>query len=109
MNTNNLRVVPKQVRGIERVEAIVSAAKTHYAEAGRDAFHIDTVASLAGCSVPTIYRYFEDRISLLDTVAPDRDAAERSLKNALLFLDTSGHLSDADRLEGMRRLLSDAA
>lgn len=65
-----IRAVPVQARAKKRYEAILDAARAHYADAGRDRFNLDTVAELAGCSVATIYRYFEDRITLIEAAVP---------------------------------------
>lgn len=75
----NLRVAPVQSRAKARVEAILTAARAHYAQVGRDSFDLDDVAALAGCSVATIYRYFVSPTTLLDAIAPDRDRAEIKL------------------------------
>lgn len=75
MSTETLRVMPKQSRAQTRIESILDAARTHYAEVGRDRFNTGDVARLAGCSVGTVYRYFEDRVAILDAIDPNRDAA----------------------------------
>ena len=73
------RAIPVQARAKARYDSIVGAAEIHYAEVGHDDFNLDAVAALAGCSVATIYRYFDDRLDLLDVVAPQRNEAERKL------------------------------
>lgn len=65
-----IRAVPVQARAKKRYEAILEAARDHYSEVGRDRFNLDTVAEIAGCSVATIYRYFEDRITLIEVAVP---------------------------------------
>lgn len=76
-----MRVAPTQDRAKARVESIKEAARQHYAEVGRDLFSFDGVAALTvpKCSVATIYRYFENRVALLDAILPDRDRAEIKL------------------------------
>ncbi len=76
---NMMRVAPTQTRAKARVEAILAAARRHYEEVGRDRFNFDGVAEYAECSVATIYRYFKDRVVLLDAIFPDRDRAEIKL------------------------------
>lgn len=65
-----IRAVPVQARAKKRYEAILEAARAHYSEVGRDRFNLDQVAEAAGCSVATIYRYFEDRITLIEVAVP---------------------------------------
>jgi hypothetical protein len=68
-----LRNVPAQPRSSSRLQSILSAAEEVYAEVGRDKFTTGAVAERVGCSIGTIYRYFKDRIALLDALDPDRD------------------------------------
>ena len=75
-----IRAVPVQARAKKRYEAILAAAREHYGDVGRDRFNLDTVAELAGCSVATIYRYFEDRVSLLEVAVPETDRPEDILE-----------------------------
>lgn len=74
----NMRVAPSQPRSKARVESILAAARRHYEEVGRDRFTFEGVAAVVEpkCSVGTIYRYFSDRVALLDALFPDRDRAE---------------------------------
>lgn len=76
---NGMRVEPTQKRAKARVDTILEAAHQHYWEVGRDHFNLEGVAAIAGCSVATVYRYFKDRIVLLDAVFPERDRAEVKL------------------------------
>jgi len=85
----NLRAIPVQGRAKARVEAILAAARQHYEDVGRDRFNFDGVAALAGCSVATIYRYYSDRVALMDAIFPDRDQAELKLA-AIRTLRTMG-------------------
>lgn len=68
-----LRVEPAQERSTSRVASILTAAEQHYDEVGRDLFTTGGVAKLAGCSVGTVYRYFSDRVVLMDAIRPERD------------------------------------
>lgn len=70
-----IRVNPKQKRAEARLAAIKAAAVTLYNDPtiGRDRMTTAQVAELAGCSIGTFYRYFIDRVALLDSIAPDRD------------------------------------
>ena len=75
-----IRAVPVQARAKKRYETILDAARAHYGEVGRDRFNLDTVAEAAGCSVATIYRYFEDRVSLLEVAVPETERPEDILE-----------------------------
>jgi AcrR family transcriptional regulator len=78
-----IRAVPVQERAKKRYESILAAAKAHYAEVGRDRFNLDDVAAAAGCSVATIYRYFEDRLTLIEVAVPDQLQPEPLLEKIL--------------------------
>jgi Bacterial regulatory proteins, tetR family. len=39
---------------------------------GRDRFTTDMIAKRAECSIGTIYRYFADRVDILDELYPNR-------------------------------------
>lgn len=67
---STMRVSPSQSRANARVDSILKAAKEHLAEVGRDRFSLGPVQKKAGCSVGTIYRYFEDRVALLNAIDP---------------------------------------
>lgn len=73
--TIELRNTPVQTRSVTRLEQIKAAAVALYNNPliGRDRLTTADVATLAGCSIGTIYRYFPDRVALLDEIAPDRD------------------------------------
>jgi AcrR family transcriptional regulator len=68
-----LRNEPAQSRSVVRVAQIESAARVVLYEDGRDAFTTARVAEVAMCSIGSIYRYFPDRVALLDRIWPDRD------------------------------------
>jgi len=69
----SLRNKPVQKRSQERLEQLLEAARLAYAEHGRDRFTTQQVAEKAGASIGTVYRYFPDRVLLMDAIAPDRD------------------------------------
>lgn len=99
----SMRVKPVQGRAKERVEQIRAAARQHYSEVGRDQFNFDAVASIAGCSVPTLYRYYTDRVALMDDAVPERDAAEKTL--ASIRGIKRMHISRAEKWQRVERLL----
>lgn len=64
-----LRHVPKQPRALEKLNGIVMNARVHYDDVGAHRFKTAVVAELAQVSIGTIYRYFEDRGTLLDALS----------------------------------------
>lgn len=99
-----MRAVPVQARAKKRYEAILEAARGHFSDVGRDRFNLDTVAEMAGCSVATIYRYFEDRVTLIEVAIPDvmkpevvlekiRDIAATDLSAAAKWAETEKLIS----------------
>lgn len=69
------RNTPVQDRAVKRLARIKAAAVMLYndPEVGRDRLTTADVALLADCAIGTVYRYFTDRVALLDAIAPDRD------------------------------------
>ena len=72
---STLRTNPVQSRSQARLDQLKAAAVELYndPEVGRDRLTTAQVADLAGCSIGTFYRYFVDRVAILDAIAPDRD------------------------------------
>ena len=71
---DSLRHPVKQDRSVRRVTAIEDAIRQLLQDPaiGRDRITTAQVAVLAGCAVGTVYRYFPDRVAMLDRVWPDR-------------------------------------
>jgi len=71
-----LRNKPVQARSQARLEQLETAAREALAdpEIGRDRITTADVARISGCSIGTVYRYFPDRVAILDRIWPDRDA-----------------------------------
>lgn len=67
-----LRTEPVQGRSSARLAQIEAAARTVIARHGRDAFTTQHIADEAGCSIGTVYRYFVDRVAVLDHLYPER-------------------------------------
>lgn len=57
--------VPRQKRALRTREALLAAVETIVAAEGADAVTTTRIAAATGVSVGTIYRYFDDRDSLL--------------------------------------------
>ena len=72
-NTNGIRFIPKQARSTKTRDRLIAEGATLYRTVGRDRLTTAEVAAAAGVAIGTFYRYFADRVALLDAVAPNRD------------------------------------
>ena len=64
-----LRQVPTQIRAQETVEHIVATAGELLAEVGIQGFNTNLLAARAGVKVPTVYRYFPNKIAVIKELA----------------------------------------
>jgi AcrR family transcriptional regulator len=71
--STGLRNTPIQNRSQSRLTTIENAARAALAELGRDRLTTASIAERANCSIGTVYRYFPDRVAILDHIWPDRD------------------------------------
>ncbi len=102
-----LRNKPVQARSNETLQRIKTAAHEVAAELGRDRFTTADVAIRAGVSIGTIYRYFPDRISIMDALWPRRheadalqtrlDQIEGLARGAAIAAHALGHADDERR------------
>ena len=69
---DDLRHTPVQARSKKTVEKLEEAAKVVLETIGRDAFTTAHVAEQAGVSIGTLYRYWPDRVAILDHIWPGR-------------------------------------
>jgi AcrR family transcriptional regulator len=76
-----VRTEPVQERGAARVEALLDAAAAVVDEVGFDRLTTAMVAEHAGSSIGTVYRYFPDRIALLQGL---RDRAVQRYRIAVV-------------------------
>lgn len=67
-----MRTEPKQDRARRQIQAIEDAARIILRTKGRDEFTTGDIAEVADISIGTIYRYFPNRVAVLDRVWPDR-------------------------------------
>ena len=65
---SNLRNEPVQARSAARLEALLDAAASIVDEIGFERLTTAMVAERAGASIGTVYRYFPDRIALLQAL-----------------------------------------
>jgi AcrR family transcriptional regulator len=64
-----IRVEPVQARSAARVGALLDAAAQVMHEVGYESLTTAMVAERAGASIGTVYRYFPDRVAVLQAVA----------------------------------------
>src|SRR6195952_5452720 len=65
----NVRNEPVQVRSSTRISALVDAAAEVIEEVGVERMTTAMVAERAGASIGTVYRYFPDRIAVVEALA----------------------------------------
>jgi AcrR family transcriptional regulator len=80
--TASLRNEPVQARSAARLSALLDAAAVAVAELGYERLTTAMVAERAGASIGTVYRYFPDRIAVLQALA------SRNLELVLAAIDT---------------------
>ncbi len=73
--TKTLRTEPVQDRGDKTLERLRAAARSIYNDphVGRDRLTTTMVAKEAGISIGTVYRYWADRVAILEDIAAERD------------------------------------
>jgi hypothetical protein len=71
----NLRVTPQQPRALATLEKLRAAAVEVYNDPawGRDKLTTKEVGLRAGVAEGTVYRFWKNRIEVLDDIAPHRD------------------------------------
>jgi AcrR family transcriptional regulator len=85
--STGLRNTPIQNRSQSRLNTIEDAARAALAELGRDRLTTAAIAERANCSIGTVYRYFPDRVAILDHIWPDRDDGVALTDAASLAVD----------------------
>ncbi|MET0590309.1 MAG: TetR/AcrR family transcriptional regulator [Naasia sp.] len=86
--TARLRNEPVQARSAARLDALLDAAATVLDEVGYERLTTALIAQRASASIGTVYRYFPDRLAVLEGLA-DR-AADRLLEGAQAALAAAG-------------------
>ena len=75
---------PVQARSNARVTALLDAAAKVVHDKGYEELTTANVAEAAGASIGTVYRYFEDRVKLLEALAiRNLERADRRFRDAL--------------------------
>lgn len=71
LDVDALRNTPVQTRSAKTLKAILDAGREVLAEVGRDRLTTAMVADRAGVSIGTFYRYYPDRVPLLNQIQPN--------------------------------------
>jgi AcrR family transcriptional regulator len=90
-----IRVEPVQARSTARVNALLDAASATMHDHGYEQLTTAMVAERAGASIGTVYRYFPDRIAVLQAVASRNLERVRITLNAALAGKNPQSLTDA--------------
>ena len=75
------RRVPTQERSKKRVEAILDAGATIFAEVGFEAATTEAIAERAGTSIGSVYQFFPNKLALFEAVAG------RSIERSRMVVD----------------------
>jgi len=86
-----IRNEPVQARSTARLAALLDAAAQIIDEIGYERLTTAMVAERAGASIGTVYRYFPDRIALLQSLAARN--AERTIDRVVGAVQDSAHAS----------------
>lgn len=84
-----IRNEPVQARSAARLTALLDAAAHVIHEIGYERLTTAMVAERAGASIGTVYRYFPDRIAVLQSLAARN--GERTIDKALAEISNPGH------------------
>lgn len=80
----SIRVEPVQARSTARVNALLDAASETIHDVGYELLTMAMVAERAGASIGTVYRYFPDRVAVLQALAArNRDRVIYALETRL--------------------------
>jgi AcrR family transcriptional regulator len=90
----SVRLEPVQQRSTKRLEDLLNAAATYIHDNGFETLSTAHVAEIAGSSIGTVYRYFPDRIALLDALAQRN--AERAEHNVAAMVSARQPATLAD-------------
>ena len=103
--TTTTRTIPVQTRSNERLARLAKAAKEVIAERGRDRFTTADIAKRSGSAIGTVYRYFPDRVAVLDYIYPDRDQAADKLARVEAFLTNSDEPNPRARIRSAMEVI----
>jgi AcrR family transcriptional regulator len=89
-----LPLTPRQERARITVRAMLITVEYYVDSGDIDRFTTADVARRCRISIGTVYRYFDDRVALLDALYPDRHAASHRLAAVETYLERT--LSNLD-------------
>lgn len=92
-----IRNEPMQARSAARLTALLDAAAAVVAEIGYERLTTAMVAEGAGASIGTVYRYFPDRIAVLQSLAARNE--ERVTERIVATIGDAAHATWIDALE----------
>ncbi|MET0302608.1 MAG: TetR/AcrR family transcriptional regulator [Microbacteriaceae bacterium] len=101
-----IRNEPVQARSTARLAALLDAAAAVIDEIGYERLTTAMVAERAGASIGTVYRYFPDRIAVLQSLAARN--AERTTERSLEELRGDGHENWAQALSAAFGVFTEA-
>ncbi|MFC5501892.1 TetR/AcrR family transcriptional regulator [Lysinimonas soli] len=101
-----IRNEPVQARSTARLAALLDAAAHVIDEIGYERLTTAMVAERAGASIGTVYRYFPDRIAVLQSLAARN--VERTGERAIAELSSHSHNEWSEALTASYRILVDA-
>jgi len=101
-----IRNEPVQARSTARLAALLDAAAHVVDEIGYERLTTAMVAERAGASIGTVYRYFPDRIAVLQSLAARN--AERTGDRAISELADRSHSDWSEALTASYRVIVDA-
>lgn len=93
-----IRNEPMQARSTARLAALLDAAAAVVAEIGYERLTTAMVAEGAGASIGTVYRYFPDRIAVLQSLAARNE--ERIIERLIAVIADPQHETWGAALEG---------
>ena len=96
-----LPLAPRQDRARVKVRRMLTVAEGFIEHGGIDRFTTADVAKASGVSIGTVYRYFPDRVAILDALRPDRHLAASRLHAMQVYLaQTLANVEDAYHWSG---------
>jgi AcrR family transcriptional regulator len=100
-----IRNEPVQARSTARLAALLDAAAAVIDEIGYERLTTAMVADRAGASIGTVYRYFPDRIAVLQALATRN--SERLAVRLADELDPQRHATPAEAMHGVLSAVAD--
>jgi AcrR family transcriptional regulator len=70
---------PQKARAKRTIAVLLDAAEKAITEHGIERFTTAQVAQISGLAIGTVYKYFDDRVAILDAIRPHRFDADQTL------------------------------